>query len=190
MEQKDLLKVKNAIDKATEDTTPIVGIVEDEVVVNGDVNNIDIEPKTYRARFVFPDFALKDIEGAVPASPGYSTVTIEYKDVFPSAKDNIKYTSAMTQLLPFYNELKEDGTIEAIDDVDTLINIFQNLEDEIVDALYRIVKVVLGIDDSLIEHLAPIGEGSALELAVRIIEDFPSIVNQADLFFDSSTKKA
>lgn len=182
MEQKELLKIKDAIDKAEESTIPVAGIVDGDVVVRGDVNNTKIEPKTYTARFVFPEFMVKDIEGAKPASQGFATVDIEYKDVFPAAIDNMKYTSAMTQLLPFYSEMKENGDIERIDDADAMIQIFQNMEDEIIDALYRLVKVVLKIDDELIQHLVPFGGHGAIDLATAIMEDFPSIVNQSDLF--------
>lgn len=188
MEQKELLMVKNAMDNAKEDTKPVIGVLEDGVVVQGDVNNTKIEPKTYTAMFVFPEHMLKEVEGAKPAKDGYATIEIEYKDVFPNAMNNLKYTSAMTQLLPFYNDLKEDGTIEPYDS-EAVIRMFQKMGDEAIEALYRVVKVVLGIDDALIGHLAPIGEHGAVVLASQIMEDFPSLVNQADLFLESSTEK-
>lgn len=187
MEQKDFLQIKNAIDKAEEDTKPIAGIVDDKVVVKGDVNDTKIEPKDYTAHFVIPEHIAKNIDSAKLRSDGYAELDIEYKNVFPTARDNVKFTSAISQLLPFYRSMDEHGGIDDMSEEDFINHVLPELKDDIVDAIYRVVKVVLGIDETLIGWLTP---GSALMLVSQILHDFPSVVNQADLFFASSTEKA
>lgn len=181
MEQKDFLKIKHGIENAQEDTKPVIAVMDDEVSVSGDVNDIKIEPKDYTARFVVPEAVVEEIPDAKKLGNGYATFEIEYKGVYPSAMNNMKYTSAMLQLEPFFLELKDDGGIDNMSDEDALRKIFSNMSDEIVEALYRVVKVVCGIDDELIEHLTP---GSAVKIGSQIMWDFPTMVNQADLFFE------
>lgn len=179
MEQKDYLKIKRNIETAEEDTKPVVGVIGNDVVVNGDVNNIKIEPKDYTLHFIMPTYMTEGTE-AIDQGNGYSVLDIEYRDIFPTVQDNMKYTSALVQLLPFFKKLKEDGTIENLSDEEALISIFDNMKDEVVDALYRLVTVVLGVDDALKKWISPF---SLIATGAQIIEDFPNIINQADLFF-------
>lgn len=180
MEQKDFLNIKHSIEKAEEDTHPVVAVVDDEVNVRGDVNNVKVEPKDYVAKFVVPNYMAENIDGAEDLGTGFSLIEIEYKNVFPNVKDNMKYTSAVVQLEPFYKKLNEDGSIEQLDDAEALKTIFKNLENETIEALFRLVQVVLHIDDELADWLTP---GSVVKIGQQILDDFPSIVNQGDVFF-------
>lgn len=179
MNEKEFLKVKNELENASEDTKPIAMVTDEAVAVKGDVNDIEVKPHDYSLNFVVPKSMGKDIEGAKKLETGFYLITIEYKDVLPTVKDNVKLTSAGMQLMPFYNKLEENGNIEKMSDEEALRTIFVNLEDEIVDALYRLVKVFLGVDEELVPWITP---GSVLKTGADLIHDFPHVFNQADLF--------
>lgn len=177
MEQKDYLRVKHAIEKAEDNTKPIATVVDDQVVARGDVNDIEVLSKDYTADFVVP----KDLapEGAEKLKTGFYKFSIEYKDVLPTVKQGVKLTSAGVQLLPFFKSLKDDGTIENMSDAEALQEIYANLADETVDALYWLVVAFLNIDKELEEYLTP---GSAIRIGASLVEDFPHVFDQSDLF--------
>lgn len=187
MEQKDFLKIKHEIDKAESDTKPIAGVVDNEIHVMGDVNNTKVEPKDYTIHYIIPEYLAKNIEEAKLRGDGYADLDIEYKDVFPTVRDNIKFTSALTQLLPFFRKLDENGGVENMTEDEFINDVFPMLHDDIVDAMYRVVKTALNIADELIGWATM---GSVLLTVSQLAHDFPNAVNQADLFFGSSTVKA
>lgn len=198
MEQKELLEMREKIDqelfleskrnfeKAETDTTPYAGVIDGDIVVSGDPNNTEVKKQNYTARFLLPKEKFGDKYEGEDVGRGYIKVDIEYKDVFPSAKQNMKFTSAMAELVPFYRKLQENGDVEEMSDEEAL-KFFASLKDDVIDAMYRLVTVVLEVDEEIADHMIPT---SALYIGGQIIKDFPSVVSQADLFFDSSIVKA
>lgn len=183
--QEQYLKLLKNVDEAENDTTPYVGVINNEVVIEGDPNETFVQKQNYTARFLFPKEMASAFPDAEDVGHGYVRAEIEYKDVFPDAMNNLKYTSAMARMMPFYRKLEESGSVEKLS-TDEAIDLFASLSDQVIEALYHLVQVVLGIDDKLIGYLAP---GSAINIASRIVQDFPSIVNEGDLFFGSPTSE-
>ena len=183
MKQEEYLKLIEEMDKAQEDTTPYAAVVNEEVVIEGDPNNTVVKKRDYTMRFIFP----KEMAAAFPEAEdlknGYIVAEIEYPDIFIDARNNLKYTSAMAQVIPFFRKLEESGDVEDLEQAEA-IELFASLEDEIVDALYHLVEVVLGVDEKLAGYMAP---GAVIYTASQIIRDFPSLANQGDLFFGLPT---
>lgn len=185
MEQKEYLRLLDEMDKAQEDTTPYAAVINDEIVVEGDPNNTEVKKQDYTARFIFPKHMATMFPDAKDVGNGYVVAEIEYKGVFVDARNNLKYTSAMAQTMPFFRKLEDSGDVEEMT-TDEAIDLFASLEDKVVDALYHLVQVVLDVDDKLIGYMAT---GSVIHIATRIMQDFPSLVNQGDLFFGLPTEK-
>lgn len=177
MNQEEYLKVKHAIERAEENTKPIATIVDEQVVAKGDVNDVDVKPQDYQVRFVVPKNLAP--QGAKKLPTGFYSMTLDFNDVLPTVKQNVKVTSAGVQVLPFFKKLEESGEVRNMDDAEAIMNIYENLSDETVDALYWFVKAFLEIDDELADYITP---GSVLEVGAKIISDFPHIFDQADLF--------
>lgn len=183
MTQEDYLKVLKSLDEAQEDTTPYAAVIGDEIVVEGDPNNTKVVKQDYTLNFLFPEEKANLFPNAKKAGEGYVSVEIEYPGIFVDARNNLKYTAAMAQAMPFFRKLQDSGDVEDLTP-DEAIELFASLEDEVVDALYHVVEVVLDVDKELVGSIAP---GSAISVATRIIQDFPPIANQGDLFFGLPT---
>lgn len=179
MTQEDFLKIKKEMDRAEADTTPYAAVVGDEIAVVGDPMNTEVKKHDYTATFLIPKEMSPMFPDAKDVGKGYLRVDIEYKDIFVNARNNMKYTSKMAQLIPFYKKLEDNGDVTDME-LDELINMFAQLEDYVVEALYGLVQVVLGVDESLIGFMTP---GSVLRISQEIMHDFPNVLNQADLFF-------
>lgn len=186
MEQSDYLKLLDGINQAENDTTPYAAVINNEIVVEGDPNNTKVVKQDYVAKFIFPTEMATAFPNAKKSEvDGYSIVEIEYNDVFVDVRNNLKYTTAMARTMPFFRKLEDSGDVSEMS-VDEAIDLFASLEDDVVDALYHLVQVVLDVDDRLIGYMAV---GSVIHIATRIVKEFPSIVNQGDLFFGLPTEK-
>lgn len=179
MAQEAYLQVKENIDTAQNDNTPYAAVIGDDIVVNGDPNETVVTKKDYTAQFLIPEHEIQKYPGAKPIGRGYALLELEYKDVFPSARRNLEFTSAAARLMPFYRKMDDLGNIEELKEEEA-IEFFAAFDKDIIRALYELVQVVLDVDDELMEYMAP---SCALHLAVNITKDFPSVINQGDLFF-------
>lgn len=173
------LQIKENIEEAQNDNTPYAAVVGDNIVVNGDPNNTVVKKRDYTAQFLIPEHEMKKYPGCKPIGGGYALLELEYKDVFPSARRNLEYTSAAARLMPFYRKMDEFGNVEDMTEEEA-IDFFAAFDKDIIRALYELVQVVLDVDDELMEYMAP---SSALHIATSITKEFPSIINQGDLFF-------
>lgn len=178
--QEDFLKLKAEMDKAEADTTPYIAVIGDETAVVGDPNNTEVKKQDYTATFLIPKSMAPIFPQATDVGSGYLKFDMEYKDIFVDARNNMKYTTKMAQLLPFYKKLEDSGDVSDMTP-EEMFELFGKMEDYVVDAIYDLVKTVLKVDESIIGYMTP---GSAIRIASSIIHDFPNVLNQADLFFD------
>lgn len=178
MTQEEFLKIKKAIDKAEEDTTPYAGVVDDQIIINGDANNTEVKKHDYEVKFILPK-EMKDLFPDAEVHGEYILATIEYKDVYITPRQNLKVTSAIAQILPLFKKLKEDGDIENLSDQEA-IEVYGALDDSVIDAFYRLVAVALNVDESLVDYMAV---SSVIGNTVKILQDSPNAVNESDLFF-------
>lgn len=177
--QEEFLKIANNLKKAEEDDTPFVVVKDNEIAVVGDANKTQQKKRDYVISFRFP---MSDQRYLTPESriikDCYITDII-YKDVFVNPRKDLEVIGAMMTILGYYKKIKEDGTIEDRTPED-LFKLFALMESDVVDAMYKFVSVVLGVNEELVDNMLA---SSVINTCSKIIEDYPEIVNEADVFF-------
>ena len=179
MTQEDFLKIAGTIKQAETDDTPFLVVKDEEVAVVGDANKTAQKKKDYKIKFRFPlDNEKFKTPDSVVVGDVYIT-EITFKDVFISPRKDLEVVSSVMTILGFYRKLEADGTITD-PTPETLYQIFVNLSDDLVDAMYKFVAVVLNIDDSIVDNMLA---ASVMDVCAQILKDHPEIVNEADVFF-------
>lgn len=175
MTEKDYLKVVDAMDEAQESDRPYL-IHEEEPIVVGDANDTKVNMTDFKVRFRIPK---KNDDGKVT----YEHREIEYNDVYITPRMDMKIVRVMSELTPFFRKVNEDGTVTKYSD-EELSKIVESLDDQILDHMYELVGVVLGIDIRLV----PFMELASVMLNVtQIIKAFPEVYNEAEAFFPPSS---
>lgn len=177
--QEEFLKIANNLKKAEEDDTPFIVVKDDEVAVVGDANKTELKKNTYNLSFRFPleDERFKTEDSKVVGS--FYLTEIEFKDVFISPRKDLKIVASVMKIMPYFKKLYADGTL-ADRTNDELFAVFTSMSDEVLDAIYLLVQCVMGIPNDIIDNLLP---SSALYACAKLIEDYPEIFNEADVFF-------
>lgn len=191
LSQNDLMEIQRKMREAEADTTPFTVIDGDgNMSVVGDANKT--EPKTYDyvVRFRIPAQYKDLVKGGEEIVGGkYIVAEVAYPNVCITPRMDIKIIDCLNELKPFLVEILEDG--ESKDRsreelgkfvVSTLTN------DAIMDAMYNLVKTVVGVDDALVPMMM---YDSVFENVLNIIRDFPEVINEEDFFTGkrSSTKE-
>lgn len=184
MNQAEIIRIKEAMDKArNEDTTPFVVPTEDELVVAGDPNKTERKVGNYTIQFRFPKEMTNGMN-VVKTIGKYAFVDIDYNDVRITPRHDMEIMKRILRIIPFFNDMKEDGTIDAVDKGD-FIALVMGAEDEFMGEIYALVKIIVGVDDELAPYMMP---SSVFETFVKLTEDFPEAFNEADSFFGFSTE--
>ena len=179
MKAKDFLAVNNKLKKTNEDTTPFLVSKDEELIVVGDANQIEVKSNDYTIKFRMSkdEFETKP-EGAEEIGHFY-VFSLVYEGISITPRSDLKIVDAIFKILPFFNELKEDGDIEDLSR-EELLSLFANAKEEIHLAMYNLVATFLGIDDHLGAHMLPFSVIGALS---QLIDNHPEIFNEADVFF-------
>lgn len=177
MRQEELLtayeEIKEGIDKAPESPVPFPVVKDEKMSVIGDANETQINKHDFKITFRLPEGVA---EGQKVA--GGVLKEIEYKDVFITPRQSGKVVSSLCRMLPFFRKIVDKGVGEYTqEDVQELMAEFG---DEFVDDMYDLVAKVLKIDDALIDYMVP---ASAVAATVKIVTDYPEVVNEAEAFF-------
>lgn len=175
-------KIQKQLELVQEDQTPYAVISEDEVSVVGDATLTQNTKKDYKVSFIYPA-EYRDIIGEENIKSEKNNllfVEVEYKDVFIAPREALKVTGCVAHLLPFFKKLFPDGRVGELDE-DEAYAMVKSLEPEIVDAMYRLVGVVLKMDESM---WADMYFESVFNLIVSFINDFPWAFNAGDGFFE------
>lgn len=191
LSQNDLMEIQRKMREAEADTTPFTVIDGDgNMSVVGDANKT--EPKTYDyvVRFRIPAQYKDLVSGGEEIVGGkYIVAEVAYSNVCITPRMDIKIVNCLNDLKPFLVEILEDGESKDRDKeelgkfvVSTLTN------DAIMDAMYNLVKTVVGVDDALVPMMM---YDSVFENVLNIIRDFPEVINEEDFFTGkrSSTKE-
>lgn len=172
MEFKDYQKIDNAIEKAQESLVPFPVVDGDELTVVGDANATEINKHDFKMRFRIP---AKKEDGMTE----YVRREKEYKDVFIKPRHDSKIVEMIAKLMPFFKKIREDGGVEAMT-TEEKADVLRQMDHEIMDLLYDVTAMVLGIDAELKEYMMPL---DVIVAATQIIELYPETVNEADTFF-------
>lgn len=201
-EFQEFQKLKETMKESQSDRTPYLAVTSnDELHVIGDPNETEIVPADYTVYFLFPDnqkhrekvartgaVETDEINGrklasAVPAGQFLAKRT--YKDVHITPRRVGSVVSAFVTVEQFFYDISENGEIRDLT-YEESIEVFRMLNQEILDAVYDVVSAVLKIPKDEQEMILPI---NALEIATKMVVQNPDIVNNADLFFGSSSNE-
>lgn len=178
--KEDLLRIKEEMNKAQEDTTPFLAIKDENVSVIGDANKTEPKSYDYTVRFRFPKEFADKFEGSIEREVGnYIIVGVEYKDVRITPRRDMEILSSIMEMIPFFNKLNDNGSVEDMTDEDYAL-IVMSVPREAEDAMYKFVESVLDIDDDLGQYMLAT---SVFEHVAYFIKDFPEVFNEADVFF-------
>lgn len=173
--QEEMLKIKAAAKEAEKSERPFPVVKDGEMAVVGDVNNIAVKKHDYTLKFRFP--ASMGIKGT--KVDDYVIQEVEYKDVFINGQDDLKILRRLMELIPFFNKIKEDGSLEERTD-EELAEIVLQCNDDIVDTTFGIVKTFLHVDDELAPFMLAT---SVFEIVAKMIIDHSEAWNEGDVFF-------
>lgn len=199
MDIKDLMKdityeefveMKKKMDEAEEDTTPYAITDGDEISVVGDPNKTEIKKNDYVIQFAYPNTPqwkerLKS-EGVkiLKETPNYIGVERTYKDVWVPPRVYTAVQTAFAELYQFFNVVMEDGTIRDLTN-EEIIEAIRMLSQEMMESMCHAVATVLRIPQSEEACMLPTMTMAAV---VRMIHDFPEIINSMDFFTEESSE--
>lgn len=172
-----IIQLKEARDKAMEDTTPFPVMKDGDLAVVGDANKTEINKHNFVVTFVVPD------ENGV-----YQKRDVEYKDVYLKPRQAVTVQRLMTALQPLFYKIEENGDLTDLSD-EEMLEVARLYEGNVIDQIYHLVGVVLGINEELLDFMDPV---SALESYHKIMLMFPDMMKASDSFFElfSGKKKA
>lgn len=164
-------EIKKSMEAAESDTTPIL-IPGEETTVAGDANKTEINCHDFEITFRIPqemeDGSVKQIKK-----------TKEYKNVYITPRMDAQVVKLITAVMPYFKKPNEDGTVGEYTEEEQK-HIMKAFSGEILDIMYETVGTVLKIDPVIREHMM---ENSVMAAALKIIQQFPEIINEGDTFF-------
>lgn len=172
--EEKIIQLKEARDKAMEDTTPFPVMKDGDLAVVGDANKTEVKKHDFVVTFVVPD------ENGV-----YQKRNVEYKDVYLKPRQAVTVQRLMTALQPLYSKIKPGGKVEDYT-ADEIRELAIAYEGTVLDQIYRLVAVVLGVDDELVDYMHP---DSVMEAYHKIMQLYPDMVKAAESFFGLSSGK-
>lgn len=173
MEYKDYEKMGTAIDKAEDSVIPFPVVDGETLTVVGDANATQINKHDFKMRFRVP---VEQEDGTVQ----YTWHEKEFKGVYITPRDDNRIMLMIAQLLPYFRKLNDDGGIEKLSN-DEMMSMYEQFDDNVFDAMYNVTAAVLKIDKALKDFMHPL---DVVNASIKIIEEYPDAVNQADTFFN------
>lgn len=176
----DFNKVKESIQKTEESDTPYAVATGEEVLIVGDANKTDNHKHDYKVLFRFPKDRYPTLkEKALKEVGNFYVVELDYEDVTITPRQDTRLLTSIMTVLPFINKIKDDGSLTDFSESE-LVQLVKEMNDEIVDALYDIVKSTLLIDSDIVDFMLL---SSVVDTVVQITYDFPEVFMEADAFF-------
>ena len=182
-------ELKDAIKEARNDDTPYIGIKDEELHVLGNPNKTEIKPADYVVHFAFPNTqewraraeSFGDEIGKTTEDGRYFLCKRTYKNVYLTPRRIGAVVSALAQIESFLYKITENGEIKELN-YEEMMSLMTVMNGELSDATYDVVATVLRIPYEEMEWMLPL---NTMENAVKIAQNNPSAVNEADLFFES-----
>ena len=182
-------ELKSAIEEAREDDTPYIGIKDNELHVLGDPNKTEVKSADYVVHFAFPNTdewrakanSMGDEIGKTTDDGRYFLATRKYKNVYLSPRRMGAVVTTLAQIESFLYKITDNGEIKELS-YEEMVSLATVMNGELSDATYELVATVLRIPYEEMEWMLPL---NTIENAVKIAQNNPSAVNEADLFFGS-----
>lgn len=179
MKAADFLTISNNLKKTTESDVPFAVVKDQEVSVIGDANKTEVKTADYQVKFRIPKNQLEQKPENAQEVGTYYIFTVGFENVTITPRSDLKIVDAIMKIMPFFNELKQNGEMKELDQKE-LLSIFVHAGDEIHLAIYNLVATFLGIDDQMGEYMLPF---SVIENLNKIMDNHPEVFNEADVFF-------
>lgn len=181
--------LKQAIKDAEKDDTPYIGIKDDELHILGDPNKTEIKAADYVVHFAFPNTAKwrakaeanGDEIGKTTEDGRYFLCKRKYSGVYLSPRRIGAVVSTLAQIESFLYKITDNGEVKEMT-YEEMVSLMTVMNGELSDATYDLVATVLRIPYDEMEWMLPL---NTIENAVKIAQNNPSAVNEADLFFES-----
>lgn len=185
----EMKKISDKLEVAKADTTPHIGVQDDELLVIGDANKTEKKVFNYTVRMRFPSSMEESVgtENVVHRSQSgkFIYVDVEYKDVTINPRNDLKIVRDVAVLYPFFRKQAEDGGLQAMTE-DEFVEFAEQLSDEVIDAMYNLVADFLDEDKEVAQKFT---WPSVLDLILQFMEDFPEVFNEADFFTGGQSER-
>ena len=169
-----IIQLKEAREKAMEDTTPFPVMKDGDLAVVGDANKTEINKHDFVLTFIVPD-----------KNGQYVKRDVEYKGIYMKPRQAVTVQRLMTALQPLYSMVKPGGKVEDYTE-EEMMELAVAYEGTVLDQIYRLVAVVLGVNDELVDFIDP---ESAVNAYHKIMKLYPDMVKASDSFFGLSSAK-
>lgn len=164
--------IKAALDNAQESTIPFPVVNDSELAVVGDANKTELKKYEYQITFEKPVYE----DGKLT---GMTTETKTYENVYVKPRHNTQIVKWLASMLPYFYKVDEDGNQVEYTKLE-MLSIFGKLDGAILDIMYELVAVILGISDEDKDFMVG---SSVMETVLKFIEDNPQTANEAMTFF-------
>lgn len=172
--EKKIIQLKEARDKAMEDTTPFAVMKDGDIAVVGDANKTEITKQDFTLVFLIPGDDGK-----------YHEHPVAYKDIYLKPRQAVTVQRLMTALQPLFSKVKPGGDIEDYTQ-EEMIELANEFEGQVMDQLYHLVGYVLGVNKELVDFITP---NSVLEAYGKIMVAYADMTKASESFFGSSSGK-
>ena len=180
-------ELKDAIKEARTDDTPYIGIMDDEIHIQGNPNKTEISPADYTVYFAFPNNeeyktrAERNGDKFLKLSDDkrFAIYERKYGNVYLTPRRVGAVVSTIAQIESYLFKTTENGEVKDLS-YDEMMGLMYTMNGELSDATYDLVATVLRIPFDEKEFMLPL---NTIENSVKIALNNPSAVNEADLFF-------
>lgn len=190
MTVEEFIEMKKQMDAAEEDTTPYAIVEDDEQIsVVGDVEKTKKITHDYVMAFGYPNTkdwrARVEEEGLtiINETPSYIFVKRVYDDVWVPPRTFTNVQTAFLELYNFFNMVTDDGELRDLTE-DEIKEALRMLDQDLMDAMCHVVAQILRIPQ---QEEVFMMELPTMVATMKIINDFPEIVNSTDFFSDRSS---
>lgn len=174
-------ELKRKFDEAESDDTPFAVVANDEVGIVGDPDKTEMKKGEYTVKFGFPNTeewkSKIDPKDIFKETENYIGVERTFKDVFISPRRHSAVLAAFTELYAFFNYIEDDGEVRDLTD-DEIPQALMILDSNI-DAVFKAVGAILGLDEAVSDCMIPVSASTTL---IKMCIDFPEIINETDFF--------
>lgn len=185
-------EMKRRMDEAENDPTPYVVTDEDDgLQVVGDPNETELVKYQYELQFAYPKTeayrnALKDYKNTeiIKETDNYIVCKRTFKDVWVPPRIYTQVQTAFAELYQFFNVVTDDGGIRDLTN-DEIIEALKMLDQTMIEAMCHAVATILRIPEQEEECIIAI---TAMPVIMRMISDFPEIINGMDFFTERSSE--
>lgn len=170
--------IKGDMEKAQDDTTPFSVVKDGNMAVIGDANKTEKKNYDYEIDFYLPEIT--------EDGQRYVKKTETFKNVFISVRQHPRIVTILAKLMPYFHKPLPSGEVVEYTPEEEL-DIIANFDDDIIDLMYKLVASVLGVDKA---YEGNMGFESVARAFRQIVQNFPEVVNEADVSFqgDSGTQ--